>query len=65
MSEYINAGFPPLKLEIIKKSTSTNKKESNNRFYAPTNLNIFKILNTTKKDTMIQKKEIIDTIESF
>jgi hypothetical protein len=67
MSDNINGGFPPLNLEIIKeyKKNDENKDMKIKRFYAPSNLNIMKILNTKKKETMINKEKIIDAIESL
>ena len=48
MTDNINGGFPPLKLELIKEKNK-DKDIKIERFYAPTNLNISKILNIKKK----------------
>lgn len=66
MSEQINGGFPPIKLEnnIIEKKDQKEKKTVE-RFYASTSLNIVKILNTKKTSSMIQQEDNINAIDSL
>jgi hypothetical protein len=63
MSDNVNGGFPPL--ELIKEKIYEKEDIKNERFYAPSNLNILKILSTKKNETMIKKNNIIDTIDSL
>lgn len=66
MSENINGGFPPIKIEQeYKKDIKDKEKKSVERFYAPTSLNIVKILNTKKVSNMISQDETIDAIDSL
>ena len=65
MSDNINGGFPPLKLELIKEKIDEKKDKKIERFYAPYNLNILKILSTKKEENMIKKDTTIDIIESL
>lgn len=65
MSDNINGGFPPLQLELIKEKIDEKKDTKIERFYAPSNLNILKILSTKKEENMIKKDTTIDVIESL
>lgn len=65
MSDNINGGFPPLKLELIKEKIGEKIDTKIERFYAPSNLNILKILSIKKEESMIKKDTAIDVIESL